>query len=492
MNRPGSFLRWLSILLILLAVVVTILQLIRFSRLRSNFPPGLTIAGVPVGNLDNQQAASRLLQVYSIPVEIHYAEAVIQIKPALVGFNLDLNGMLTAADIQRLDQPFWQAFWDYLWNRYPPPAQIPLLATVSEERLKTYLQTEIAARYDRPPTPAMPIPGSVNFKPGLPGTRLDLDRAVLLIKDALQSPTDRVVNLTYSKASPSRPSLQNLQILMQQIITQNRFDGLTEIYFLDLQTGQELNFAYQNGENIPPEIAFTAGSTIKIPVMVTAFRLLADPIPQARADLLASMIERSDNQSTDALIKTVMDKNLGPLEVTRTMQDLGLANTFLAGYFSPGSPLLERYRTPGNQRTDVNTEPDVYNQTSPADMGALLDDIYQCSITGGGSLAAVYPGQFTQAKCKQMIDYLILNKTPQLIKAGLPDGVQVAHKHGWLMETDGYIHHMADAAIVYSAGGNYILTIYLYHPVQLVFDPVNLMVAQISSAVYNYFNTPNP
>jgi beta-lactamase class A len=48
---------------------------------------------------------------------------------------------------------------------------------------------------------------------------------------------------------------------------------------------------------------------------------------------------------------------------------------------------------------------------------------------------------------------------------------------------------MADAGIVYTPGGNYVITIYLYHPKQLVFDPVNQMVGQISMAVYNFYNS---
>jgi len=50
------------------------------------------------------------------------------------------------------------------------------------------------------------------------------------------------------------------------------------------------------------------------------------------------------------------------------------------------------------------------------------------------------------------------------------------------------IHHMSDAGIVYTPGGNYIVAVYLYHPVQIVFDPVNEMMAKFSRAIYNYFN----
>jgi hypothetical protein len=64
-----SFLRWISLSLLFFAIVLLIFQLIRFGRLWATYPSGLTIAGVPVGNLDRQQAAQRLLEIYTLPVE---------------------------------------------------------------------------------------------------------------------------------------------------------------------------------------------------------------------------------------------------------------------------------------------------------------------------------------------------------------------------------------------------------------------------------------
>jgi hypothetical protein len=62
LNRRGPFstLRYLSILLILAAIILAVLQLVRFSRVRAFLPAGLVVAGVPVGGLDRSQAAQRL------------------------------------------------------------------------------------------------------------------------------------------------------------------------------------------------------------------------------------------------------------------------------------------------------------------------------------------------------------------------------------------------------------------------------------------------
>ena len=82
----------------------------------------------------------------------------------------------------------------------------------------------------------------------------------------------------------------------------------------------------------------------------------------------------------DWVMERVIHPDLAPLEITKDMQSLGLENTFLAGEFRLRLPaLLKSYRTPANQREDVSTDPDPYNQSTPSDMGMLLEDIFQCA-----------------------------------------------------------------------------------------------------------------
>jgi hypothetical protein len=47
---------------------------------------------------------------------------------------------------------------------------------------------------------------------------------------------------------------------------------------------------------------------------------------------------------------------------------------------------------------------------------------------------------------------------------------------------------MIDAGIVFSPGGDYVIVVAMYQPTQLIFDVANLLQAQISASVYNYFN----
>jgi len=88
-----------------------------------------------------------------------------------------------------------------------------------------------------------------------------------------------------------------------------------------------------------------------------------------------------------------------------------------------------------------------------------------------------------------MITYLVRNKLPSLLTAGLPEGTQIAHKHGWV-SYDGLINTIGDAGIIYTPGGNYVMAVFLYHSVQLVWDPSNALIAKLSESVYNYYNLP--
>ncbi|MEW5941197.1 MAG: serine hydrolase [Chloroflexota bacterium] len=490
-NTP-LILRGASVLFLSVAVILTAVTLVGYSRQRDSYPPGMTIAGVPVGGVDPQTAKQRVLQVYTTPVVVQYAGATILVDPSLVGFQIDMDAMLAAADLSRTGSSFWGGFWDYLWNRQPPPANIPLSAAISEERLRAFLLNEIAPRYDIPPVPAQPIPGTISFTPGVSGQALDIERAIVLIEDALRSPSNRAVALTFTRSTVARPTLATLEVLIKGVIQNAGFDGVIGFYMLDLQTSEEIHFAQDNGQplGVAPDVAFTASSTAKIPIMISYFSEFGNAAldPQTLEDML-DMIRRSENPPADKFMVR-LDEGNGPLIVTEKMQKLGLQNTFMAGYFYDGAPLLRRFDTPANQRTDVVTNPDRYNQTTPSDMGMLLEDLYQCGETGGGALTAVFPGTINQEICRQMIEILVQDKLGALLQAGVPEGTRIAHKHGWVSDLNGVINNFSDAAIVYSPGGNYILVVFAYHPVQILFDNANSMFGQISQAVYNYFNVP--
>src|SRR5258706_13348343 len=121
-NRSSiPILRGISIAILSIALVLTIISLVGYSRQRNNYPGGMTIGGVPVGGVDPQIALQRELQVYSAPIELQYGSAIIQVVPSTVGFDLNLDTMIAAADLGRTGGSFWGGFLNFFLNRDSVP-----------------------------------------------------------------------------------------------------------------------------------------------------------------------------------------------------------------------------------------------------------------------------------------------------------------------------------------------------------------------------------
>jgi beta-lactamase class A len=334
MRRGGpNILRWVSIGLLLAAVSLFFYELVAFSRKRARMPENLTIAGVYVGGLSQSGALEKLLQIYSTPIEIMYGDQSILLNPSSIGFRLDTEVMLAAAELERTGTDFWSGFWDFLWNRPGKETEIPLRADYSPVQLEFTLR-DIAARYDEPSLPAEPIPGSPNFTPGKPGKILDISRAEELIADVLQIPYNRRLALPIVSDAVSRPTFETLEVLLKQNIDVAGFDGLTVLYLADLRTGEILQFAYYQNQDIAtdPDIAFSAASTIKIAIATAFFRFYDPPLDPEADRLLSEMITLSGNAPADWLMER-MDKESGPLLVTDTLKDIGLESSFIVAWY---------------------------------------------------------------------------------------------------------------------------------------------------------------
>ena len=123
-------------------------------------------------------------------------------------------------------------------------------------------------------------------------------------------------------------------------------------------------------------------------------------------------------------------------------------------------------------------------QTTIPDLSIMMDMLYQCAEYDGGDLIAAYPGDITQQECQMMIDVMKQNTDGNLIRAGLPENVPIAHKHGFTFDT------ITDSALVYSPGGDYSLVIGIWAQVDWVANLAFPLMEGISEATFNYFN-PN-
>lgn len=476
----------LGVFFLISSLIITIVEYQHFKNPSASLPAGSTIAGVPVGGLDAETAQARLDEVYGLPLNLVIQDSTIAAPPADLGFEMDSASLVQ----QALAAVKPDGFWPALWNRSTAePVSVPLEATVDGDKLRAYLLQEVEPRYTQSGTPLTPIPNTTNFNLSTAGAGLDLAQAVPAISAALLDPEIHEVRLAVTTTSAGgAPDWASLEAFLKHNIAWTGFDGLVEVYLEALDSSESLHFATWDGEDVAPDIAFPAASTIKIPIIISIFRHLAEPTPDVVIYLMEEMIANSQNSAADTLMQYYLDQNLGPLIVTEDLQALGLENTFLAGYFYDEAPLLRFIDTPANTRTDINLDPDTYNQMTPAELGQLLTGIYHCAADGSGLLTETFPGEITQSECQTMVAILSEPKPVQFLDTALPPEATVADKYGYASELDGLLHSITDAGIISTPGGDFVLVVSTYQSEWLYEMDATTVIGRLAQTVYNFFN----
>ena len=491
-RRRGGFplLELAGLLMILAATVLLVTQLSSFSSQRQEMPQGLTLAGVPVSNMSPDSAMASLEQVYGSPITVMYRDQEIRLSPDQIGFRIDSEAMLSRAEETHSAGTFWSGFWDYLWGRTEQGDSVDLIASYSQDQLNAWL-ADVADRYDRPPQAAEPALETMSFVEGKPGYQLDAAASAQLIDAALKRPTNRTVDLVVNQEAAPKPGLDTLQSMMVDYLVSQKYDGAASVQVIDLKTGDEMKFEMSFDQGNPSylncEIPYAAMSTMKIPIMVNFFRYLAwEPLPYEYDEVHAALVQ-SSNLNANFMLRDIGGGDMlrGAADVSQSMQDLGLLNTFTVGYYDETDPPTY-YSTPAREAaragTCVNTLPDAYMQTTAGDMASLMDMIYQCAEFDGGGLIAAYPDEITQKECQSMLDIMKENSEGRLILSGVPESVPVAHKHGYTTDTIG------DVGIVFSPGGDYVMTVYMWANVGWIANIAFPLIQGLSTATFNYFN----
>lgn len=258
----------------------------------------------------------------------------------------------------------------------------------------------------------------------------------------------------------------------------SRFGGL---FLQNLKTGETLAFE--------SDVAFSGMSINKIAILVTLFGRINDTPNDSTANLIAEMMICSENISTNKVLAVIGDGNpyTGAERVSEFLQKLGLNDTFIYTPYS-NDPFItpQAPRTRQTNADQIKAEPDPFNQLTVTEMGGLLHAMYQCAVTEDGPLLTEFDGAYTPLECRKMLDVMTYNHIYNFIEAGVPEGVKVAHKHGWVDDTDG------DAGIVFSPGGDYIFVNVLHEPTWLVFEEAGNVISENSLDIYNYFNPNAP
>jgi hypothetical protein len=278
------------------------------------------------------------------------------------------------------------------------------------------------------------------------------------------------------------------------------YDGqstVASVYVMDLQTGAEMN--------INSDVAMSAASTAKVFILLDYFRNLLGAPSRDEAFLMSQSLLCSNNSSSNLLMQLIGNTAVargeprvgadtifnGLQNIVQNNQYLGLRNTYITAPFDLGDNSFVTGSIPA-PRTEANpnfnTSPDPFNQVTTEDLGTAFAMIYDCAYSGSGLMAAYPEGEFNQTECRQMLNIMSNNNLDRLLPAGIPPGITIAHKNGWLSNVHG------DAGIVFSPNGrNYVIAVFVWEATEFFsFDRAWPLIEGISRATWNYFNPETP
>ena len=472
--------KWILIILLVGINAFLLYRWFEFRLARDILPAGTRVAGVDVSGLTLEEATEKLANDYGEPVYLYHRDDHVELNPQDVGFSLDMEAISGELQQTLAKQESWLAFAGFVLKRPLQPVEVPVRASHDQAALRAMLES-VSEFLDQPARPAQMLSRGEVVAAGQSGYITDLEASLLLAEEALYRPRNRVAQLALLEQDVEEVDLQLLAEVIESTLAS--FDGFGSVFVKDLQTGEEIS--------INADVAVSGLSILKIAIFVEAYRAL-DQAPDAyQLQLFEDTATRSSNYGANLLLHVVAGEDntyKGADILTESMRLLGLENTFIAVPYDAAAPAHRQttYVTRANSVGELPTEPDSTMQTTAEEVGTLLTMIYDCS-KGGGALLAAYPNSLTPTECQDIIDLMIRNEEGNLIRFGVPEGTPVSHKHGWARATH------ADAGIVFSPGGDYVIVEYLSQPGDwLIADESFPILREIPRLVYNYFNGDAP
>jgi hypothetical protein len=439
---------------------------LRYRQTRGAVPPGVRVGGLDFGSATEESVTEALTQQLAEPVAVYYADQRILLRPQMLGFQVDVPVMLAEAQAHETPGHLLRLWVGEALHQPPPPVDVPLRYKLDRERMDGWL-TDIAARFDRAPIAASALSVASGIAPGKPGWQLDLPASRARVVTALTDPHTRTANLVVRETMPPPMDMKLLAELLRE--RSEQFPGVVGISLHHIPTGEELT--------IKGDVAYSGMGTMKLVILEELFRKLnAPPDPQTSA-LISETVSMAGTRSANELLALIGDGDAaaGVTALNASMRKLGLKSTFMAAPYDQAGP---RVTTPANSKTDVNTQPDPNIQTTPREIGMVMQMLVECE-QGGGTLLAAYSGQITQAECQKILETLKLNEITALILSGLPQGTRAVHRHGYTSDTEG------DVAVIWGPTGPYVLSIFLYKPSWLEWDFASETMGDLSRIVWS-------
>ncbi len=439
-------------------------------------PPGLTINGLPMGGMTREQALRAIALAYTTPVTVHYESEVTLLLPAMVDLTLDVEATannLDAALATRADASgFFRYVTDRALMREPEALRVSAVVSYSRARVDAFL-ARIAQRYDQAPQSAVPLPEAGTFRPPRVGTTLLVDdsRSELISAILAAAPDERQVRLVVEVEPAPAASVELLRdALNTSFQTVGAIGG---VFVKDLRGGQEFCLHCQ--------AAYSEVGLLKVGAAMTLYRALDEPLaPQAR-QLISGTLLRADHTVADQLLAHIGagDPYSGAAQVTDFLWGMGLRNSFLlAPYVARDAVELPAIDTSATPLAGAEAGLALYAQTTPTEMGLLMESLYQCD-RGGGMLHVIYAQEISAEACAALLAWMA--QSPSWLGTRVMEST-VASRVGWGEGT------YAEAAVMYGTYTDVAVVVFLYHPTWLTPDAGAETFATVGRLVYGFFN----
>jgi beta-lactamase class A len=496
--------RFLQFVVVLVLILALFPLYTRFKVQAAPIPPGVYLGGLELSEVkDTAEIRQHIDHIYQQPVDVRFGDARLALQPADVDFTVDVDQMVSEAQQYLQGTEFLDIAVREALGFEQRRRDIPVRFMLNNDKLRAWL-TQVAAEQNHDPSPARlitPSPrwtdGSVvgtNLPPGYvgvssrdwtwvegkPGQTLDIEASVPLLIKALTSEQDRVVTLAWDETPAPLPTMDDLAREINAYLL--NFPGFGAVYVQDLSTGKEAL--------VDADVSFSGMSTLKIGIVAAIMHKLPHGIPadDEEADLVGQWIDyalgESNNHAANQLLEYLGDGSVdvGTARFTAFMRQLGMQSTYMQSGYDAQVQLVQ-IPTPGNQRTDWNTNPDSNLQSTPADMGRILAAVYQCS-QGRGLLLETFRDTITPDECLTELFYMTHDEFQELVWAGLPrpEKAWIVHKHGFAYESH------SDVALVWGPTGPYVISIFLYRQGWMDWLNSNTTMKTISRITWNFFD----
>jgi beta-lactamase class A len=495
--------RFLQFVLLLVLILALFPLYTHFKVEAAPVPPGVYLGGLDLSSLkDPTEIRRHIDQIYQQPVDVRFGDARLVLLPEAVEFTIDVDQMVLEAGQYLQGSEFLDIAVREALGIDQRRRDIPIRFMVNHEKLRAWL-AQVASEQNHPPAPARLLapsprwteggtantglpPGYVgvysrdwSWVAGEPGQTLDVEASIPLVIEALTSDHDRIVRLALDETAAPLPTMDDLARGMNSYLL--NFPGFGAAYVQDLRTGEEAT--------VDADVSFSGMSTLKIGIVAAIMRDLPNGIAadDEESDLVGQWIDyalgESNNHAANQLLAYLGDGSVevGTGRFTAFMREMGMHSTYMqSGY--DAEVQRAQLPTPGNQRTDWNTNPDSNLQTTSAEMGRTMAAIYECT-QGRGLLIATFGDAITPDECLAILFYMSHDEFQELVWAGLPrpDNTWIVHKHGFAYESH------SDVALVWGPTGPYVISIFLHRAGWMDWETSNSTMKTISRIAWNFF-----